>query len=184
MKLNHQQSFWIIFAALLPAALLTGCAVLSKSTPLPTKEERTLPPQALVITASPTEILPGSPIPTAFAITEVVTPGQTVAPLNPPAGSGSLVVTLDNINQSITMRTGDRLLLKLGEIYNWEVTTSDPDVLSRVINIMVIRGAQGLYEAHKPGQVELNAVGDPLCRSSKPACMMPSLLFKISVIVK
>ena len=75
-------------------------------------------------------------------------------------------------------------MLKLGEIYNWDVTISDPNVLNRVINIMVIRGAQGLFEAHQTGQVNLTAVGDPLCRSVKPACMMPSLLFKISITVQ
>jgi hypothetical protein len=101
-----------------------------------------------------------------------------------PAADGSKVITLNDQGGTIPLAIGERFLLQLGEQYNWEVTISDQGVLSRVINIAVIRGAQGVYEAHKAGTVTLSATGDPQCRQSVPACAMPSLLFRITVVVK
>jgi hypothetical protein len=70
------------------------------------------------------------------------------------------------------------------EVFDWTVDIDDQTVLSRVKNVMVIRGAQGIYEANSPGQAMLTAVGSPFYRNSVPACMEPSMLFKITVIVQ
>jgi hypothetical protein len=83
------------------------------------------------------------------------------------------------------MHPGENFLLNLGaDIFDWTVQIDNQNVLDRVKNIMVIRGAQGVYEATSPGQAALTAVGDPFCRKSTPACMAPSMLFKITVIVQ
>ncbi len=105
-------------------------------------------------------------------------------PLVTPQPSGSQTVTLDDQGKTITLAVGERFLLNLGEGYNWEVSISDQAVVSRVIGITVIRGAQGVYQAHQAGSVTLGATGDPLCRQSQPACGMPSLLFSVTIIVK
>jgi hypothetical protein len=107
-------------------------------------------------------------------------PGPSATP--PPAESQT--ITLDDQGKTITLAVGDSFLLKLGEAYNWDVSISDQAVLSRVIGIAVIRGAQGVYAAHLTGTVTLSATGDPQCRQSQPACAMPSLLFTITVMVK
>jgi hypothetical protein len=101
-----------------------------------------------------------------------------------PQPSGSQAVTLDDQGKTMTLAVGERFLLNLGEGYNWEVSISDQAVVSRVIGITVIRGAQGVYQANQAGSVTLSATGDPLCRQSQPACGMPSLLFSVSIIVK
>jgi predicted secreted protein len=93
-------------------------------------------------------------------------------------------VTLDENGGTITLKIGERFLLELGENYDWTVTVADQTILSRVVNVTVVRGAQGLYEAHKPGTTKLTAVGDPFCRKAQPPCAAPSLLFEIEVIVK
>jgi photosystem II stability/assembly factor-like uncharacterized protein len=49
------------------------------------------------------------------------------------------------------------------------------------VNVLVIRGAQGLYKGNQPGQTTLTASGDPLCRQSTPPCAQPSLNFQITV---
>ncbi len=83
------------------------------------------------------------------------------------------------------MLSGETFLLDLGmDVYDWRVEIDNQDVLSRVPNIMVIRGAQGIYKAHNPGTATLTAVGDPLCRKSTPACGMPSMIFHLTVIVQ
>jgi hypothetical protein len=71
--------------------------------------------------------------------------------------------------------------LKLGELYQWNIEIDRPEVVSRVPNIAVIRGAQGVYKANQPGTATLTADGDPLCRQAKPACGMPSRRFTIQV---
>jgi hypothetical protein len=54
-------------------------------------------------------------------------------------------------------------------------------VVGRVPNITVIRGAQGLYEGRKAGEATLTAIGDPLCRSTNPPCMVPSISYTLNV---
>lgn len=101
-------------------------------------------------------------------------PGQT-------GGLGERVVTLDEQGQTIYMTIGGSFLLQLGEQYDWTVNVSDQSVLSRVPNILVVRGAQGVYTAHQAGTVTLTATGDPPCRKSTPACMQPSRLFTVTI---
>ncbi len=94
-------------------------------------------------------------------------------------------ITLADNNKTFIMHPGDRVLLNLGmAVYDWTVAIDDQSILSRVVNVAVIQGAQGLYEAHKPGQAILSAAGDPLCRQKKPACMMPSILYKVTILVQ
>jgi len=99
-------------------------------------------------------------------------------------GDGQKIITRDAKGQTFTMVVGESILVQLGDQYTWEITISDDSVLSRVKNIAVIRGAQGVYEAKKAGTVTVSAAGDPLCRQSKPACGMPSILLDFTVIVK
>jgi len=93
------------------------------------------------------------------------------------------IVTLAQNNQEIYLKKGESFLLKLGNNYNWNIDISDQTVVSRVINIMVINGAQGIYEAHNPGTATLTAQGDPFCLSSVPRCAMPSILFRVNITV-
>jgi len=98
--------------------------------------------------------------------------------------ASSQTITLDNEGETIALRQGERFLLKLGEEYSWTVTVADQTILSRVVNVMVVRGAQGLYEARGTGTTTLTATGDPVCRQSQPPCTMPSRVFQINVEVQ
>ena len=100
------------------------------------------------------------------------------------SASGQKIVTLADKGKTITLTSGESFLLQLGETYTWDISLSDESVISRVKNIAVIKGAQGVYKALKAGTVTLAANGDPLCRQSKPACGMPSILFEITIVVK
>jgi photosystem II stability/assembly factor-like uncharacterized protein len=97
--------------------------------------------------------------------------------------SSSPTVTLADDGQTITLQAGQRFLLDLGADYNWTVTVDDPAVVSRVVNVLTIRGSQGLYEAHQPGRTTLSATGDPLCRQAQPPCGAPSRLFRLQMVV-
>ncbi|MEX1150583.1 MAG: hypothetical protein WEB28_00710 [Nitrosopumilaceae archaeon] len=90
-------------------------------------------------------------------------------------------ITQENNNQTIELNVGDTFLLKLGEEYMWNVEIDSDDVVSRVKNIAVIRGAQGVYEAKMPGSATLSAAGDLPCREEVPPCAAPTILFKIQI---
>lgn len=109
-----------------------------------------------------------------------VYPGPAATP--DASGDGSVkTVTLEQNRQTISLHQGETFLLKLGEIYQWNIVIDHPEVISRIPNIAVVRGAQGVYRAIQAGTATLSADGDPLCRQSKPACMMPSIRFSVQV---
>ncbi len=100
--------------------------------------------------------------------------GQTPQPENK-------IVTLADNGGTINLSVNETFLLKLGEDYEWNITIDDMTVISRVPNVLVVRGAEGLYRAHKPGHTNLTAAGDPVCRKNQPPCEAPTLLFHIGV---
>lgn len=122
------------------------------------------------------------------SIPSVSTPLTAISPAtDTPAGppvSGQKTITLDDKGRTFSFAVGDEFLLQLGDSYTWDISISDESVISRVKNITVIKGAQGVYTALKPGTATLTATGDPLCRQSKPACGMPSILFEVTLEVK
>jgi hypothetical protein len=94
-------------------------------------------------------------------------------------------ITLADNGKTFILHPGEGFLLNLGiDTFDWAVDIDHQNVLSRVMNVMVPRGAQGIYQAVSLGQAVLTAVGDPLCRKSVPACGAPSILFRITVIVQ
>jgi hypothetical protein len=113
------------------------------------------------------------------------TPGPVVTPtpltLDP---SGNLYVTLADNGGTVLMQVGQRFLLDLGDSYNWTFSIDNQSIVSRVPNILTIRGSQGLFEAHAAGTTVLHGAGDPLCRQSTPACEMPSIAFQIQITVQ
>ena len=92
-------------------------------------------------------------------------------------------MTLADDGTSLDLTVGDRFLLDLGSGFDWTVSIDDQSVLSRVLNVAVVQGAQGIYQARAQGRTTLSATGDPPCRKSTPACGAPSRLFRIVIVV-
>ena len=158
-----------------PATSVVGT---NTSTPVQTlaataTSESTVPPPSATPFPSPSPA-PVLPIPTASA----VPPTPVAIPPN-----GSLTVTLADAGKTINLKVGGGFLLALGETFDWNVTIADQSIVSRQVNIAVIRGAQGVYNAHKAGQTTLRAVGDPFCRATNPPCEQPSRLVVITIVV-
>ena len=114
----------------------------------------------------------------------VVSPPPPTSASSDPTAVGQKVITLADQGSTIYLSVGESFLLQLGEEYIWDVSVSDQNVVSRVRNITVVRGAQGVYNALQAGTVTLSATGDPVCRQSNPPCAMPSILFEIKIVVK
>lgn len=118
--------------------------------------------------------------PVSFTL-EIQPPVPTATPTA--AATQPLSVTLADDGKTIELHPGDRFLLDLGEGYIWNVNVGDPSVVSRMVNVLVIRGAQGIYEAKLPGVTMLTATGDPPCRQAQPPCGAPSRLFRVQIAV-
>ncbi len=95
----------------------------------------------------------------------------------------SQTITLADNGRTITLNVNETFLLKLGEGYDWNINVDDQTIFSRVVNVLVVRGAQGIYVAHRPGNATLTAVGSPECLKSQPPCARPSILFNLFVVV-
>jgi hypothetical protein len=150
-------------------ATATPVAAPPATAPATAEPAPTIAPQATIISAGGTGQGDISPEP----------PRPTPAPTNT---GGQRAVTLDDQGQTVQMKVGESFLLALCDQMDWTVNISDQSVLSRATNILVVRGAQGVYTAHKPGTATLTAVGDLPCRKSTPPCMAPSRLFSITVV--
>jgi hypothetical protein len=152
------------------ALALSACApaVAQAGQNTPTVVNNTQPSPTTPPDSSPTPVA-DTPAPTSYVPTGI------------PDGGAPNVITLDYNNQLVTLHPDETFLLKLGEGYMWNLAIDDQAVISRIPNISVIRGAQGIYKAHQPGNATLTAQGDPLCRQSKPACGMPSVMFTLHI---
>jgi hypothetical protein len=160
------------------------------STPFASNTATVAPPTAVPPSSTPTVIASPSPVPaqpTPSASPEASQPppipsATEAAPVSIPA-NGPLTVTLADEGKTVTLKAGSSFLLSLGEDFDWQVTIADQSIVSRQINIAVIRGAQGVYNAHKAGRTTLTAVGGPACLTSTPPCKAPSRMVEITLVV-
>jgi len=151
------------------------------------QEEPAIPP-VIVGTALAEESQSGGPeVSTAVAVESSQL--QDITPVVIEPSEGNIIpesgLTMDDNGKSFNMNVGDSVLLNLGtDDYDWQVTIDNQDVLRMKMGVMVIKGAQGIYDAMTPGTAILSASGDPLCRQSRPACAMPSIGFSVTIVVK
>lgn len=156
-------------------------------TPLPVSPEAASanpPGGPLVITVLPVDPAAsgGSPAPTALSGSILGTPPS----LLPLAGRDGqpLPITLADSGRQVSLAPGQQILFQLSENYTWKIQVADPAVLGKLQTATPPGGSQGVFEARQPGQTSLTAVGDPLCRSAKPPCAVPSIRFQIEILVQ
>ncbi len=188
-----KKSLYLLASVLSLAAILSGCAQPAASI----TEPATTSSSGIVTVATDT---PYAPIPITGStetpavstasgggvgapLTSIPMSTATATPIVPAPPEGGRVVTLADDGATIQLRVDQTFLLDLGDQYQWTIEIANQSIVSRVINVTVIRGAQGLYQAHMPGTTTLRAIGDPMCRQAQPPCMMPSRLFQIQIMV-
>ena len=116
-----------------------------------------------------------------FKVTFVVGDAPPPTPTSTP--SAQRTITLVDNGQTLPLAIGDRFLLDLGGTYIWKVQIADPSVIAQLPTPLSPINSQGLFEAVGPGTTILTAFGDPPCRSLQPPCELPSLLFRITLVV-
>jgi hypothetical protein len=118
------------------------------------------------------------------SITPQTTPSGPSTIVPGTSGEGGTIITMDDNGDTLVLQPGQRFSLMLDEAYTWDINITDTSVVNRVTGVMPIIGSQGIFEALQAGQTQLNASGDPLCRSETPACMRPSVIFEMKITVK
>jgi hypothetical protein len=140
----------------------------------------TPPPYA---TVSPAPIIPtaGSGVSGVAVVGPRFTDGpeETATPLN-----GPVTITIKDNQQTLALTVGEIFTLDLGALFTWEVQIGDQQIIARVPDPNATDGAPQRYRALAPGRTELRATGDPRCRRAQPACMMPSILFHLTISIK
>ena len=197
-------------AQLVAEAVATATAVARIPTPTPQPTSTPTPepagtptPQpacATLVSGSATAVAPSPTTSRAAAPTAGPNPpavSPTTSP--PPAPQGSRgapapapspgattlvspsVLLASDAGAIVELHVGERFVLLLGQYTgtDWRVQLSDPSVLQRVGS-----NGQGIYQAAIPGQTELTAIGDPLCRHAQPPCAAPSHLVQFVVRVQ
>jgi hypothetical protein len=109
---------------------------------------------------------PSAPVP-------VGTPAPGTGQPTPGPGtpiSGPSVVTAAYSGQTLAYTVGQSFLLSLGTGYQWTVQIDHPAVFQRKVNVLVIKGAQGIYDARTAGQATLIANGRMVCSNPQSAC--------------
>ena len=179
-----KSKFAVIWATLL--FLTQACAPTSKPVP-PASSDSPTAPQSDSSAPIVETTLPQVDVSTAVAAS-TSQPLTQLATETPSTGSNTIPaegITKQDNGKTFTMKAGDSFLLNLGmDIYDWTVSMDNENVLRMKTGVMVIQGAQGIYEALSPGTATLTAVGNPRCLQSTPPCAMPSILFRVTVIVE
>ncbi|MFY9610269.1 MAG: hypothetical protein WAU45_16850 [Blastocatellia bacterium] len=95
------------------------------------------------------------------------------------------IITFDNVGQTILLGVGDRFLLFLQKSgYEFSPAVLDTAVLRKVEEVEIIPGSQGIFEALKAGRTQLTAPGELPCHKTTPACLAPSLLVELNIVVR
>lgn len=180
-------------STLVAEAVATATAVARVPTPTAVPASTPLPqasvPQAPCGTATgerPTTVAVRPPAPTTAPAPAPTGPTQQAGPsfatATPVAMLSSPSVLLASDSGSLVLlHVGERLVLLLGQYTgtDWGVQLSDPSVLQRVGD-----DGQGVYQASKPGETELTAIGDPACLRAPLACARPSWVLRFTVRVQ
>jgi hypothetical protein len=90
-------------------------------------------------------------------------------------------VTQADNGTTLHLAVGQQFLLDLGSSEDWTVTVANQDVVSRVLGVLVVKGAQGIYAARASGTTVLSAIGSPYCTSG--VCPLFRIAFKVTITV-
>jgi hypothetical protein len=143
------------------------------------------PPNQGVVTGS--TVAPGG-----VGTAQIIVAGSTSAPSGagtvannntPTPLLGGRTIGLGDQQQTLELTVGETFELKLGSGIDWAIEIADAHIVARIPG-NTTDDSQGVYKALARGTTMLTANGDPPCRKSQPACMMPSIAFTLNIVVR
>jgi hypothetical protein len=99
------------------------------------------------------------------------------------ATTGFLTITLADDGQTLSISQGTSFLVSLGEAYDWQVQIADPAIVSRVMNIAVPYGAQGVYVAEQVGRTTLGGTGTARGKTASADAGAATRSFRVQLVV-
>jgi len=112
----------------------------------------------------------GSTAGTPSAVSSTASRSAATTPVVGGQPPGLRTVTSSDDGKTISLAPGETFLLALGD-GDWTPEIDNQAIVSRVPNIAVVRGAQGVYSAHSAGTAHMTAQNG-------------SLTFRLTVVVK
>ena len=118
--------------------------------------------------------------------TGVVTTGVTTTPTQPGTiGMASTTpqraVTTNDNGKTVVFKRGEEFVLDLGAL-TWNLTTSNPSIISQIPSAAVASGSQGTYVANNTGTTVLSGTGAPICKTGE-ACPQFREEFTVNIVV-
>ncbi len=99
------------------------------------------------------------------------------------SGGDELVITLDSAGKTIDMKNGQKIMVKLGEDYNWEIDVTPDLIVGQVKDATLDKGVQGVYQAKMVGKAVIQATGKPACAKDNPPCTKGNQQFTVNLTV-
>jgi hypothetical protein len=165
------------------------------SEPVPSTAEPTTPPatkvptEPAISTVPPSTTLPtqeavptvqqGSSVPSTSPPLSTLAAAQPTAPPQTPG-----IVTFADQGRTIRLAAGETFKLQLDTLHTWTIQIADERLLERIADPNVEADVQAVYRARVPGQTTLEAIGEPKCRASNPPCMLPTIQFVVTILVR
>jgi hypothetical protein len=115
----------------------------------------------------------------------VVTVGPAFSPplrAGDPPDLGATVDLSDN-RRTVDLRAGQRLVVRLGQYYNWRVAISGPPVVEFESSGTSPDGQAVVFRAVESGRTRIVADGQPTCKQVQPRCNEPARSFSVDVSV-
>lgn len=112
-------------------------------------------------------------------------PLSTLAAAQPTAAPRTPgLITFTDQGRTIQLAVGETFKLQLGTRRTWTVQIADDRVLEQISAPDAGSAVQGVFRARAPGQTALEAEGEPTCRAANPPCMLPTIQFSATIIVR
>lgn len=151
-------------------------------TPSPLDQATDMAQAAVLTDVAQAGSVVGQPI-TSVAEVGVVEPAQPPEPLATPTPiQGPATIGMQDNQQTLYLSVGDTFTLALGSPMQWNVTLADERIVARESG--AVGDTQRTYKALASGETTLTAQGEAPCRQSQPACMLPDILFQITIVVR
>jgi len=115
----------------------------------------------------------------AFAIIQLK--GREQNGFSPAPNEAPIILTLENNRQTMILHKGENIELILGNSYFWVVFIDQPEVVSRIWNVLIPDNSQGIYASPAIGNASLTAVGTPTCDPGFSDCNQPPVYYVFHV---
>jgi len=90
-------------------------------------------------------------------------------------------ITNESAGQTLTLKVGDRVVVKLDAEYEWGLDSTPSMIFGEVADAQLAEGVLAEFEAKMPGKATFQASGKPVCAQAEPPCDDPKMQFTVNI---